>query len=51
MHQLVKAGYLESTRGIRGGFRLARPADRVTLYEIASLFMSFDDIGPCFLGL
>jgi len=51
LHRLVQEGYLESTRGTKGGFRLRRPPHEVTLYEIASLFMSFDRVGPCFLGL
>jgi len=35
---LKRAGYLRSTKGQRGGYRLARPADAVTLAEIVRLF-------------
>ena len=32
--QLARAGIVESTHGAKGGFKLARPAARVTLHEI-----------------
>ncbi len=35
---LRRAGYLRSTKGQRGGYRLAKPADTVTLAEIIRLF-------------
>ena len=34
MSQLAKAQVLRSDRGPRGGFRLARPAEKITLLEI-----------------
>jgi Rrf2 family protein len=50
LHALVRAGVLRSTRGKRGGFRLAvRPAE-LPLVRIVS---PFDDIQPrrrCLLG-
>jgi Rrf2 family protein len=50
LHALVKAGLLVSLRGPHGGFRLARPAAAMTLYDVVS---SFDDIEArrtCLLG-
>ncbi|OWY72783.1 hypothetical protein B7486_00100 [cyanobacterium TDX16] len=47
----VRAGLLKSTRGRGGGFVLARPAERLTLFDIVS---AFDDIGQgprCPFGL
>lgn len=38
----VRAGMLRSTRGRGGGFILARPARRLTLFDIVA---AFDDIG------
>ncbi len=38
LHQLARAGVLESTRGKLGGFRLSRPADRIALVEVVELF-------------
>jgi Rrf2 family transcriptional regulator, cysteine metabolism repressor len=35
---LKRAKYLRSSKGQRGGYRLARPADAVTLAEIVRLF-------------
>jgi Rrf2 family protein len=32
--QLEKAGIVTSAEGIRGGFRLARPADRITVLDV-----------------
>jgi len=34
LNMLAKAGLLTSTRGAAGGFRLARPADAITLADI-----------------
>lgn len=50
MHTLGRARFVESVRGPGGGFRLARPARKLTAYEIVQLF---DDVGGkrrCFLG-
>lgn len=50
LHQLARAGILESTRGKLGGFRLARPGARITLLEVVG---EFDDIRgkrSCLLG-
>ena len=35
---LKRARYLRSSKGQRGGYRLARPADKITLAEIIRLF-------------
>ena len=32
--QLARAGIVESTHGAKGGFRMARPAAKVTLYDV-----------------
>lgn len=49
LSQLVRAGILESTRGKRGGFTLARPARQLTLEEVVG---GFEDVGQrhCLLG-
>lgn len=50
LHQLSRAGVLTSTFGPGGGFRLARPADALTLDEVVA---PFDDQGGerhCLLG-
>jgi Rrf2 family protein len=38
LHQLARAGVLVSARGASGGFRLAVPADELTLQRVVSLF-------------
>ncbi|MEW5702545.1 MAG: Rrf2 family transcriptional regulator [Candidatus Zixiibacteriota bacterium] len=50
MHALGRAGLVDSTRGPGGGFRLSKPADRVTAYEIVRLFDDLVGQRRCFLG-
>jgi Rrf2 family protein len=38
LHQLTRAGILRSTRGPRGGFRLAADPSAITLEQVASVF-------------
>lgn len=38
MHALCRAGYLSSSRGKEGGYRLAKPASQIALAEIIRLF-------------
>lgn len=38
---LVRAGVLESSRGIGGGFRLSRPAKAISLIEVLTPFEQF----------
>ena len=50
LNQLVRAGILRSVRGKNGGFEIAVPAEKVTLYEIVS---HFEDLGledKCLFG-
>ena len=50
LHELVRAGILESTRGKHGGFRLAMPPEKLQLLTVVS---RFDRIRPgrrCLLG-
>lgn len=44
LQNLVQAGILESVRGPKGGFRLARPAQAVTVGEVVEALE-----GPCSL--
>lgn len=41
---LVRAGVLESIRGVRGGYYLARPADQITAADI--LLATEGEFGP-----
>ncbi len=38
---LVRAGVLESARGKSGGFRMARPGNKTSLYEVLAPFEQF----------
>lgn len=50
LHQLARAGVLESTRGKSGGFRLSRPANRIMLVDIVGLFDDITGRRVCLLG-
>ena len=40
LQQLVRAGLAEGTRGIGGGYRLARPRSAITVLDVVSVFES-----------
>ena len=50
LHQLAKAGVLESTRGKSGGFQLARPAGKISLLEVVSPFDDVTGRRTCLMG-
>jgi len=50
LHTMARARVLRSQRGRDGGFRLARPPERVTLAEIVSLFEEPHFLSYCLLG-
>lgn len=50
LQALVAAGVLESLRGPRGGFRLLRRADELTLAELVGLVEEPKGPGMCLLG-
>ena len=49
-HRLMRAGYLAGTRGRGGGYRLARPAAEINLYEVVRLFEDENELFPCRLS-
>jgi Rrf2 family protein len=50
LHQLARAGVLTSTRGKHGGFRLTKPASRLTLAEVVAPFDGPTGTRICLLG-
>lgn len=46
-HRLMRAGYIAGLRGRGGGYRLARAADAISLFEIVQLFEDENDLFPC----
>lgn len=50
LHQLARAGVLESNRGKLGGFRLARRPERITLSQIVEPFDEGMGRRVCLLG-
>lgn len=48
VHELGKAGYLETIRGRSGGFRLARPAENIIVGDVVRLTEGSMDIVECF---
>ncbi|MEE8526083.1 MAG: Rrf2 family transcriptional regulator [Thermoanaerobaculia bacterium] len=47
---LNRAGIVEATRGLGGGYRLRRPASEVYLAEVLELFDPPEGDSACFLG-
>jgi Rrf2 family protein len=45
--QLVRAGLATGTRGIGGGYRLARPASKITVLEVIHVFERDCPAGVC----
>ncbi len=51
LNRLAQADLIHTTRGRRGGVKLARPGSEIFLHDVVSLFMKIDDNKQCFLGL
>lgn len=52
LHEMGKHGLLRSTRGPKGGFRLAEPAERISLARVVERFDPefLSEEGRCILG-
>jgi Rrf2 family protein len=50
LSQLTRDGLLESVRGKRGGFRLARPASQISLFQVVAPFERLGETRRCLLG-
>ena len=50
MQWLAKGGLVASRRGPRGGFTLARPADRISLLEVYEAVEGTVKVGGCVFG-
>ena len=50
LQQLASRGLLESQKGLRGGFRLAVPAGKISLYDIAEPLDRVSRWNGCLLG-
>jgi Rrf2 family transcriptional regulator, iron-sulfur cluster assembly transcription factor len=50
LRQLSLEGILESSRGARGGYRLARPPDTLTVAEVVRAFEEVTTPETCLLG-
>ena len=51
MHALARAQLVRAKRGYRGGFQLVRPADQITLLEVANAVEGPAWLTRCLLGL
>lgn len=47
LKDLCRAGLVDSTRGARGGYRLARPAEAITLREIVAVLEGAPTLSAC----
>jgi len=50
LHALARGGLLRSTRGKRGGFRLAKPPDHTTVHTVVWQFDGITTRRTCLLG-
>lgn len=50
LKQLAETGLLESQKGFRGGFRLSRPAHRITMFDVLEPIEKVSKWNGCFLG-
>jgi Rrf2 family protein len=50
LKQLAAMGLLESQKGFGGGFRLAMPASKITLYDVVEPFDKVSKWNGCLLG-
>jgi len=51
LRTLRARGFLVSTRGIGGGYRLAKPAAKISLLQIAEVFEDISRLEACPFGL
>lgn len=47
--QLVRSGLAVGTRGIGGGYRLSRPANKITVLDVLHVFERSRAVGACLL--
>ncbi len=50
LKSLTSSGLVVSQKGFRGGFRLARPADEISLFEVVDPIDKVSRWGNCFMG-
>ncbi len=50
LQPLTKSGFVDSKTGATGGFYLAKPANKITLFDIVTLFERADYFENCVLG-
>lgn len=51
LKELAAAGFVESVRGARGGYRLARPADRITMADLVRVLEGPIRLASCISGM
>jgi len=51
MQELVRAGVVRSQRGPRGGFRLARSPEQITMYDVVEAIDPLPRLRRCPLGI
>jgi len=51
LQTMAKEGLVLSTKGPGGGFKLAQPAEEISLYDIKGAIDGVDDLHECAVGL
>jgi len=50
LQRLAREGIVISKKGLNGGFRLARPSSKITLYEVVNSLEDLGRLDGCFMG-
>ena len=50
LQRLQKAGLIEAERGARGGYRLRRPLEEITVQEVVEAIRGVEPLAPCLDG-
>jgi len=50
LQALTKGGFVKSHKGVGGGFRLAMPAGKIYIVEVAKVFQGAFSLNKCFLN-
>lgn len=51
LNRLRGQGIVKALRGIGGGFRFAKPAKSITLYDIVEIFEDMEALAACAMGI
>lgn len=51
MTELVRSDFVESIKGREGGYKLSKPSNEISIYDILGAFKELEDDTKCVLGI